>query len=268
MNYYGTFHDLYKNNEEIAEVYFYDGVIADFYEAYTYSGVGYLEKFEVNFYHKHWMADRGTVLELACGSGRITIDLATRGANIVAVDNSPRMLALLENKLKVDDDISGKVKVINQDVFQLDIRDKVDIAILPATTISLLADDVDKLIDVFKKIYDYLPLGGKFIFDYKSYLNIEEEGKLHQFTMEINNVETSILMQEFNNKIHKYSTLNIFLERTMNNKREKFLSQTKRKIMDPYIIYHIIEKTKFTLYEETDIEIAENEYIRFVVLLK
>jgi ubiquinone/menaquinone biosynthesis C-methylase UbiE len=40
----------------------------------------------------------GSVLELACGTGRVTIRLATQGARIVATDLSPEMLAVARRK--------------------------------------------------------------------------------------------------------------------------------------------------------------------------
>ena len=41
----------------------------------------------------------GAVLELACGSGRITLPLLACGRDVVAVDNSGRMLELLDERL-------------------------------------------------------------------------------------------------------------------------------------------------------------------------
>lgn len=40
----------------------------------------------------------GSVMELACGTGRLAIELAKAGFDVTAVDISPRMLVLLERK--------------------------------------------------------------------------------------------------------------------------------------------------------------------------
>jgi 2-polyprenyl-3-methyl-5-hydroxy-6-metoxy-1,4-benzoquinol methylase len=49
-----------------------------------------------------WFSDRqlvsGRVLDFGCGTGLLTELLASRGAEVVAIDSSPRMLAVLEAK--------------------------------------------------------------------------------------------------------------------------------------------------------------------------
>jgi len=42
----------------------------------------------------------GPVLELGCGNGRVMLELAARGLDVVGVDGSPRMLAALVDKAK------------------------------------------------------------------------------------------------------------------------------------------------------------------------
>ncbi|MCF7858082.1 MAG: class I SAM-dependent methyltransferase [Candidatus Cloacimonetes bacterium] len=72
------------------------------------------------------MAERfgAPILDLCCGSGRITTALALRGYNITAVDNSPEMLNILKNKqLK-------KVKTIVADIKDFNLKNQFQLAII------------------------------------------------------------------------------------------------------------------------------------------
>ena len=57
---------------------------------------------QLNFYHRQVARYGEPVLELACGSGRLTIPLAKEGVNITGVDISEDMLALAKSKASKD----------------------------------------------------------------------------------------------------------------------------------------------------------------------
>ena len=53
---------------------------------------------DIPFYEEEAQRAEGPVLELACGTGRLTIPIAQRGISIEVVDRSPLMLAHLRTK--------------------------------------------------------------------------------------------------------------------------------------------------------------------------
>ncbi|MCH8868721.1 MAG: methyltransferase domain-containing protein [Chloroflexi bacterium] len=59
------------------------------YDHYTLGLAG-----DTRFYVEEARKSTGRVLELACGTGRITIPLAQAGINVVGIDLSPSMLAI------------------------------------------------------------------------------------------------------------------------------------------------------------------------------
>ena len=63
------------------------------------------------------LAERGDVLELACGSGRIAIPIAEHGINVTGVDYSEPMLSLARQKAR---DKNVEVKWIHADARQLE----------------------------------------------------------------------------------------------------------------------------------------------------
>ena len=58
---------------------------------------------QLNFYRRQAARYGEHVLELACGSGRLTIPLAKEGVNITGVDISEDMLALAKLKASRDE---------------------------------------------------------------------------------------------------------------------------------------------------------------------
>jgi len=71
---------------------------------------------DVVFYVKKAFAVDGTILELGCGNGRITLPLARSGATVIGLDNSAPMLADFRDKLhREPEPIRKRVRLIEGD---------------------------------------------------------------------------------------------------------------------------------------------------------
>jgi ubiquinone/menaquinone biosynthesis C-methylase UbiE len=66
------------------------------------------------FYMEEAERARGSVLELACGTGRLTIPIAQNGVEIVGLDQSASMLAYARNKAD-DAGVGGKIAWVEAD---------------------------------------------------------------------------------------------------------------------------------------------------------
>ena len=94
MIYYGIFDEIKKSNMEVTESEIYDDYFATFYHKFcdktkydleAYIDIAYsFNKKDVN------------ILELACGTGRITLPLLERGFKVTAIDLSESMLNILK----------------------------------------------------------------------------------------------------------------------------------------------------------------------------
>src|SRR5271168_4581153 len=73
----------------------YDSVIADFYDT---SPLVARRTQDVKFYVEAAAVWGGPILELGCGTGRITMPLAESGLRVTAMDISQKMLARAEEK--------------------------------------------------------------------------------------------------------------------------------------------------------------------------
>ena len=111
------------------------------------------------------------ILELACGTGNITIPLAKKGYDIAGIDISEDMLGLALEKSEA---MGVPLILLEQDMVELDFDlyglDCVLCACDGFNYVTSL-DDLDK---VFAKIYDLLRPGGIFVFDISSYYKLSQ----------------------------------------------------------------------------------------------
>jgi ubiquinone/menaquinone biosynthesis C-methylase UbiE len=99
----------------------------------------------------------GKVLELCCGSGRLTIPLAEKGINITGLDIEPRMLAAAKAK-------DSNIKFIKGDIRTFQINGKFDLIFIPFNSLQNIysVKDVQK---IFAQVKKHLNPNGVFAFD-------------------------------------------------------------------------------------------------------
>lgn len=114
-------------------------------------------------FYSRWLNKRkdGNILELCCGTGRLTIPLAQEGYNITGVDNSTSMLRHAEAKAK---ELKTPVSFIESDMRFLDLPEVYDIIFIPFNSIHHLYTNQD-FFSVLKSVKKHLKEDGYFIFD-------------------------------------------------------------------------------------------------------
>lgn len=90
---------------------------------------------QLNFYRRQVARYGEPVLELACGSGRLTIPLAREGVNITGVDISEDMLALAKLKASQDE---VNIRFLEGDMRSFDLGEKFKLILIPAQSLSHL----------------------------------------------------------------------------------------------------------------------------------
>lgn len=84
---------------------------------------------------------RGPVVDLACGGGRLTLALAARGADVLAVDDAPAMLDLLRTRLDdVPAGLAARVRPLRADATTAPLPADCELVVLGATSIALFAE--------------------------------------------------------------------------------------------------------------------------------
>ena len=109
-------------------------------------------------------------LDIACGTGNVTVRIAKHFKNIYGVDLSEDMLREAFNKLK-ENRIKGKI--ICQDMTEMQLNRKFDLitSVLDSTNYITDEDDLEKY---FSSVKEHLKDDGIFIFDVNSYYKLSE----------------------------------------------------------------------------------------------
>lgn len=131
------------------------------YDAHIYDGLNTFLS-DLQFYKKWLPAKKeARILELCCGTGRLTIPIAQAGYNICGVDYTPSMLEqakkkAFEAKLKID--------FIEADIKMLDLQEKFDLIFIPFNSIHHLYQNED-LFKTLECIKNHLQKRGLFLLD-------------------------------------------------------------------------------------------------------
>jgi SAM-dependent methyltransferase len=128
--------------------------VADIYDLYVTSDL------DVGFYVEEAGKVPGKVLELMCGTGRVSIPLLEAGVDLTCVDASEGMLARLQEGLRAR---KLEARVVGADVRYLDLgEEKFDLALIPFHSFSELVSPRDQQL-ALRAIYACLKEGGRLI---------------------------------------------------------------------------------------------------------
>jgi len=103
-----------------------------------------------------------TVLDLACGTGSLTRELALRGYEMIGVDQSPEMLSEAVEKNRAVDGIQPIF--LCQPMEKLDLYGTIDACVCCLDSINYVTDP-KKLKKAFDRVHLFLMPGGLFLFD-------------------------------------------------------------------------------------------------------
>lgn len=138
------------------------GPLAGCYDALTYdvdyaAWADYIER-----HFKKRLLPGNTVLDLACGTGSLTRELALRGYEMIGADRSPEMLARAAEKNR---GISPVEPIfLCQSMEKLDLYGTVDACVCCLDSVNYVTDP-KKLQRAFGRVRLFLTPGGLFLFD-------------------------------------------------------------------------------------------------------
>lgn len=141
------------------------GFLAGCYDQLTYdvdyaAWADYIEK----HFSKSALPIR-TVLDLACGTGSLTRQLALRGYELIGADQSPDMLAQAAEKDW--DQVPIRPLFLCQSMEKLDLYGTIDACVCCLDSVNYVTDP-KKLQRAFERVHLFLMPGGLFLFDVNS----------------------------------------------------------------------------------------------------
>lgn len=124
----------------------------------------------INFQCQKYGCKGKKVLDLACGTGEISIRLMEEGYSVTGVDLSSDMLAVAKEKA---DQKNLPLFLIEQDMTELEGVGEFDLIGIFCDSLNYLQNELD-VIKTFEKVYQHLNPGGLFLFDVHSLYKINQ----------------------------------------------------------------------------------------------
>ncbi len=120
---------------------------------------GFIEERLERFYGKR----PESILDLACGTGAMTIELAKRGYDMTGVDISEEMLSIARSRCDAQR-LPHSVLLVRQNMCELELYGTVNAVICCLDSLNYLTDTAS-LRRTFNHVHNYLDPGGVFVFD-------------------------------------------------------------------------------------------------------
>lgn len=118
---------------------------------------------------KEYGVSDGLVLELGCGTGKMTRLLAEAGYDMTGVDNSQEMLQIARETGQEEDNIL----YLLQDMREFELYGTVKAVVSICDSMNYILEEAD-LLAVFRLVNNYLDPGGIFIFDLNTIYKYQE----------------------------------------------------------------------------------------------
>ena len=117
------------------------------------------------FFRRYAKGEVRDVLDLACGTGRMTVELAKRGYDMIGVDRSPEMLDAARNAAEnAGEAVSSRILWLLQEMTSFELYGTVDAVLCCLDSVNHFTDRKD-LLKVFSLVHNYLIPDGVFLFD-------------------------------------------------------------------------------------------------------
>ena len=137
-------------------------VFAKYYDELT-ANIDYKKRSEYfnSIIKKYKKTDGAVLLDLACGTGSISVEMAKLGYDVIGIDNSVEMLCIASQK-NYENNLA--IQFICQDMRNIDLYGSVDITICALDSINHL-NSLKDVKSVFKKVSEFTEPDGLLIFD-------------------------------------------------------------------------------------------------------
>lgn len=117
---------------------------------------------DIPFYTGYAREQRGTVLELGCGTGRVAMALAAEGFDVTGLDLSEDMLDIFRKKLSKCPEIADKITIVHGNMANFRLDRKFAMIIAPFRAFQALTEDAD-IVNCLYLVRNHLADGGIFI---------------------------------------------------------------------------------------------------------
>ena len=138
----------------------YDSFMAAIYDGYFTGVTG-----DTRFYVEEALRTGGPVLELGCGTGRITIAIAEAGLQVTGLDISPEMLAIASRKqADLDSTIRARTRLVAGDMRNYPLKKRYKLICIPYRSFMHLMSPQEQ-VETLLNVRRHLVADGKLAFN-------------------------------------------------------------------------------------------------------
>ena len=119
---------------------------------------------DIDFYVQESILSKGSVLELGCGTGRVTFPIAEAGIDLLALDNSMEMMKVALEKINYQDTVYPNLQFVRSDMRNFTFNKKFNLIIIPFRGFQSLLTVYDQTQTILN-IKNHLTKNGRFIFN-------------------------------------------------------------------------------------------------------
>lgn len=223
-------------------------VFARYYDELT-ANIDYRKRAE--YFHRIIQQFKTTkeniLLDLACGTGSISEEMARLGYDVIGIDNSEEMLGIAIEK-KFDSGLP--IQYLCQDMRKLDMFGTIDVTICALDSINHL-DNIDDVKKVFSRVSLFAEPNGLFIFDVNTLYKHRKILANNTFTYETDNVYC-VWENSLNEKTDEVKMNLEFFELTANGLYERSSDSFSEKAYSTELIDKLLTETGFEILVRYD----------------
>lgn len=167
----------------------------------------------------------GILLDLGCGTGKMTRIMADKGFDMIGIDNSMEMLDMAR-EYEYDREEDSGILYLLQDMREFELYGTVRAVYSACDCLNYIMEE-EELLTVFQLVNNYLDPKGLFIFDMNT--SYKYEHLLAENTIAENREEGSFIWENYYDKeeqVNEYD-LTLFIKESDDEEEERFLRFTE-----------------------------------------
>ena len=205
------------------------------------------------------------VLDLGCGTGRMTLELAKRGYDMTGVDYSVEMLDIARNNAE-NDGLGDKMLWLCQDIREFELYGTVDVIVSCLDTINHVTSPKG-LEKCFSLVHNYLIPDGLFIFDINGRYKFENIYSNQSYVMEEESA-FCVWQNFYNEKTHLCDFYITVFEENEDGSYERYDAEQQERMYTLKSIRKMLEKCGFEFigaYKDFDFNSADDSDERIYI---